>query len=322
MVNNKKFTISGFAEAVFVVDDIKKSQIFYCDVIGWQLITEIKVEKTLNNFWQLDKDIRYKSCLLKAPNSTFGALRLVQFIGIKQSYIRANSQIWDTGGIFDVNTRVTKIHKLANNLHKHQWFGVNTPVEMQFGPFKVYEWLAKSHDGITHALIERIEPALECDQKALFSEFINASMVIKDHDLEKQFFVDVLGFEVLIHQEGTFDKAASNVFGMPFELAASTPHVLTLLSADGTRDGTIELASFPELTGNNCTDNVKPFNLGITSLRFPIQSIAEFVNHLEVHKVDYYERSHLIINPYGKVNIVAVNTPHGNRLEFFESVGT
>lgn len=146
-------------------------------------------------------------------------------------------------------------------------------------------------------------------------------MVVKNHDAEKQFFVDTLGFEVLINQEGTFDKAISNVFGMPFELATSTPHVLILLSADGTRDRTIELASFPELIGNNYSANIKPYNLGITCLRFLVKGMIEFLQHLDANKVDYYESNNLISSPYGKVDIVTLTTHQGNRLEFFEVAG-
>ncbi|SEK81533.1 Glyoxalase/Bleomycin resistance protein/Dioxygenase superfamily protein [Colwellia chukchiensis] len=319
MKEQKDFSIKGFSEAVFVVNDLQKSKAFYCEVIGWEEVVEESNTSAFNAFWQIENNATVTTCLLQAPASTTGAIRLVEISGIEHSYIRANSQIWDVGGIYDVNTRVKNVHKLARKLHEHHWFGVNEPVEMQFGPFKVYEWLAKSHDGITHALIERLEPALDNDQQtALFSALINASMIIKDHQSELDFFTKILGFEALIHQEDTFDSAKSNVFGMPFELVASTPHVLTLLSADGTRDGTIELASFPELTGNDFSANAAPYNLGITSLRFPIKGMTAFLQHLNAHDIDYIAGGEVELKPYGVVTLIAINSPSGNRFEFFE----
>jgi catechol 2,3-dioxygenase-like lactoylglutathione lyase family enzyme len=218
MNDKNEFSIAGFSEAVFVVNDLTKSKAFYLDVIGWEEIIKENKEQTLTAFWQVKPSVTIKTCLVSAPQATTGAIRLVEFTGVEQTYIRANSQIWDAGGIFDVNTRVKNIHQLASTLHHYQWFGVNNPVEMQFGPFKVYEWLAKSHDGITHALIERISPPLENDdQTALFSSLINASVVIDNHQDEMNFFTKILGFQALIHQEECFDNPASNVFGMPFE---------------------------------------------------------------------------------------------------------
>lgn len=319
MNETKGFKISGFSEAVFVVCDIEKSKQFYCDVVGWQEIVKEHDELSLQQFWQVAPDTKIRTCVVGSENVSSAHIRLVEFSGIKQKYIRANSQIWDVGGIFDINIRVKSVHQLAELLHKHQWFGVNNPVEMVFGPFKVYEWLAKSHDGITHALIERIEPPLETEtQAALFGQLINASMIVKDHQLEMSFIKDILGFETLIHQEDTFDKEASNVFGMPFELVAKTPHVLTLLSADGGREGTVELASFPELTGNDFSSNATPYNLGITCLRFPLKGMANFVDHLKNNEVPCIEGGIVEQAPYGQVNLVAVNSPSGNRFEFFE----
>jgi len=319
-----KFSISGFKEAVFVVADLVRSKTFYQDVIGWQLISESQDDNRLNPFWQLEAHVNIKSCLLSESGEPIGAIRLVEIdvdahSDIEQIHIRANSQIWDTGGIFDVNCRVKDIHHLATKLNTCQWFGNNLPVPMRFGPFKVYEWLVKSHDGIVHALIERIEPPIENDQQtALFSALINASMIVNDHQSERSFFTDVLGFEALIEQEGSFDEACSNVFGMPQELVAQTPHELTLMSPDGSRQGTIELASFSQLTGNDYSDNAQPYNLGITSLRFPVQGIDALKQHLLNKGICFTDGGSLTVAPYGEIAIIAVQTPAGNRLEFFE----
>jgi catechol 2,3-dioxygenase-like lactoylglutathione lyase family enzyme len=325
MTQTSSFSIAGFTEVVCVVNDLQRSLSFYCDVIGWVKITEESQLTTFNSFWGIAPSVQSVSCLVRAPNRKTGAIRLIEFNGIEQEYIRANSQIWDVGGIFDINTRVVNVHQLARKLHQHQWFGVNEPVEMQFGPFKVYEWLAKSHDGITHALIERIEPPLEPnlqpnDGAVLFSELINASMIIDDHQTELDFFTEILGFKTLIHQEDTFKNEVSNVFGMPFELVAGTPHVLTLLSADGTREGTVELASFPQLTGNDFSHKNKPSNIGITTLRFPVTGLSLFKAHLDQKKVSYTSCNNIALKPYGNVDVIAVQTPSKNRLEFFEVI--
>ena len=326
-MSNKNFNISGFKEAVFVVTDLERSKQFYLETVGWQLIADTHELTGLQQFCYLPENTVIKSCLVAEPESDYGAVRLVEIENlsehenIEQVHIRANSQIWDVGGIFDVNCRIKNSHQLADKLNKQGWFGVNLPVEMHFGPFKVYEWLAKSHDGIVHALIERLEPPIENDnQKSLFSALINSSIIVNDHQQEKNFFQQVLGFEPLIEQSGSFDKPCSNVFAMPHELVAQTPNELTLLSPDGSRFGTVELASFPELTGNDFSARNKPYNLGITTLRFPVNGLSAFKQYLTEKQVEYTELASVALPPYGEISMVALQTPAGTRLEFFESV--
>lgn len=324
---SQNFAISGFQESVFIVSDAVKSAEFYRDVIGWQVLAESTDDPDLCSFWQLanaqtnaNNTVKVaKQILLGAPNTTRGYIRLVEIAGAPQVSIRSNSQIWDCGGIYDVNVRVTNIHELANKLHKHAWFGVNAPVDMQFGPFHVQEWLAKSHDGIVHALIERISPLLEsAEQTAVFSAINNASIVVSDHDREYEFFHRVLGFESLIEQSDVFESDVTNVFGMPHNLVSSTPHQLSLLSADGSRDGTVEIVTFPKLKGNDLSHLAQAPNLGIVSLRFPVKNLSAFILHCKKLKVEQIAQTQMHIAPYGFVDVLLVKTPSGNWLEFFE----
>jgi len=313
-----KYQIKGFKEAVFIVRDLAKTRNFYTEVVGWEVVTGTHTANYLANNWQLPEQANITSCVIAEPNTSNGFIRLVEIQGLEQEYIRSNAQIWDTGAIFDVNHRVKDSFELSRQLHEYGWFGVNEPVEMQFGPFKVYEWLAKSFDGITQALIERLDPPLENDnQQAKFSQLINASMIVKDHDEEKTFF-ETLGFEIMIHQQDKFDEAKSNVFGMPHELVAQTPHVLTLLSPDGGRHGTVELASFPELTGNDYSDRAKAPNLGIVSLRFPVKNLDALIQHLNNNEIEIITDCQMAIAGQPEVRNILIHTPAGSWIEFFE----
>lgn len=314
-----QFTIHGLSEAVFIVADLARTKQFYCDVIGWQALESGECDQLFCQSWNLPTTVSAKTCLVCAPESKRGAIRLVELSGIEQDYMRSNSQIWDVGGIFDVNVRVNDSFALARELHDHQWFGANKPCEMTFGQFSVFEWLAKSHDGITHALIERITPPLENPELlSKFSPIFNASIVVSDHQSEQAFFEHVLGFTSLIEQTGTFEQASSNVFGLPNNLVDKTPHQLSLLSADGSRDGTIEIASFPELQGNDFSQQAQLPNIGIACLRFRVDGIDAFVQHLIKQDVDLVSDVSLHL-PSGILqrNIV-LKTPAGNCLAFYQ----
>ena len=193
--------VHGFNEAVFIVKNIEQCRQFYVDVIGWQVLEQSfeQVNPGLNTLWQLPLNTETSECLLTAPHAKAGFIRLVALSAgngerdetnnsasheqntqalIAQAYIRPNNQIWDVGGIFDVNTRVVDIAALAQCLHAYQWFGVSDPVPMHFGPFHVIEWLAKGHDGVMFACIERQEPPLTPASypTARFSAIFNASV--------------------------------------------------------------------------------------------------------------------------------------------------
>ena len=322
--SSMSFQVHGFSEAVFIVNDLAASKRFYIDFIGWHVIAEDLNEQSHANTslvisWQLGSNVKAKQVLLAEPNVDGGFIRLVSLANTAQCYIRPNNQIWDTGGIFDVNTRVTDIFNLAQQMHKQGWFGVNDPVPMQFGPFKVFEWLAKGHDGATFACIERIEPPLENSQQTtLFSAIFNSSMIVVDHQLEVDFYQKVLGFESLVEQKACFDSAKSNVFGMPHNWVNKSPHHLSMLGPASRKGGSVEIVSFPDMTGSDVSDRANPPNIGIATLRFLVDGLDAFICHCKSLNVTIVNESVMTIPHYGSCKLVVLTSPQGTWLEFYQ----
>lgn len=317
------YQVSGFSEAVFVVADLVMQRDFYLEVVGWQEIANdnVQANEALAIFWDLPEEVTVKQSLLAAPNSNSGFIRLIQIDGIEQEYIRPNNQIWDSGGIFDVNTRVVNNHQLAKQLHAHYWFGVNDPVPMEFGPYKVIEWLAKGPDAITFACIERIEPPLaNNDQTALFSALFNSSLIVNDHQAELAFFQELLGFEIAVSQQACFEKACTNVFGLPHNLVDKTPHKLSMVCSPLHDGGSIELASFPELQGGDVSEKVKPYNIGISTLRFKVNEIDAFILACQRAKLIIVNDLCFELPHYGMCRVVALKSPQGNWFEFYQPI--
>ena len=311
------FCIQPFSEAVVIVCDINKTMTFYRDVIGWNVEVPILPTPDLARIWALKSPTNIQSCLVRAPGAAQGGLRLVQIDGVQQQYIRANSQIWDTGGIYDLNTRVRDIFNLAHTLHKHSWFAGTDPVEMVFGENKVYEWLAKGHDGIVYALIERIFPPLEAQQdEALFSAIFNSSVVVKDYDAEMGFYQNTLGFDLLVRQHDCFKEARPNVFAMPLNLVETTPYQLSMLAPSGNGAGGVEICHFPELQGNDFSQRAQPPNIGIVTLRFPVTGMDSLKARLIDNNVVIMADEYLRLD--ADVRVLCARTPNNNWIEFFE----
>lgn len=324
-----QFCVQGFKEAVFIVSDLTACQSFYCDTIGWEVVHSSYglADLGLSQLWQLPKTLTYSQVVIREPGSQTGSIRLVQLeqAGIAQKVhqecIRPNDQIWDPGGIFDVNTRVNGAIELAKTLNKHHWFGVCDPVPMSFGPFNVIEWLAKGHDGVKFACIERISPPLENGaQQALFSHLFNASMIVSNHQEAVEFYQNVLNFELVVEQYGCFEEAKANVFGLPKNIVTTSPHQLSMLKSRDQKSegGTLELASFPELDGVDLSDRATPPNFGIATLRFPVQNLKGFIEHCKKHKVTIVNESELYLPQDGSYQFIAIKAPGGCWLEFYE----
>lgn len=317
-----EYSIGAFCEAVLIVKDIQSRIDFYVKEIGWQQLEPVTTCDALKAQWQLDDKAQVSHCLVGEKGSTTGHIRLVEVSGLTQQeqvYIRPNTQIWDTGAIYDLNTRVKDSFALSRHLHEHGWFGQSEPVEMVFGDFKVYEWLARGHDGITFALIERLNPPLPDDGRtSRFSPIFNSSVVVRDYDEEVDFYERTLGFDVLVKQHGTFDKATPNVFAMPLNLVDKTPHHLTMLAPQEEKAGGVEICHFPELAGNDFSQRAQPPNIGIVTLRFPVSGIEKLKQRLLAHNIHVIQDGYLTLPHYGNVRLLSARTPNNNWIEFFE----
>jgi catechol 2,3-dioxygenase-like lactoylglutathione lyase family enzyme len=182
------FKLSGFTETVFIVADLEKSAKFYQDHAGWELKSSEPEDERLKTLWQLPKHAMITQKLMANKGENRGFIRLVHIDGVPQEMIRANTQSWDVGGIFDVNMRVTNMDKKSAELQALGWRGTSDPVFFTFGPFEVKEWLATGHDGVTLAMIERVKPKLEgWPNLKEMSRVFNATQVVSDIDKSLSF---------------------------------------------------------------------------------------------------------------------------------------
>ena len=103
---------------------------------------------------------RAKSCSGNLGDE-LGFLRLVRLEGVATRPIRPAAQIWDAGGIFDINIRVHSVEQKYAELVASGWHGVTEPGAYTFGGLQVKEVLLRGHDDVVVALIERVAPPLE-----------------------------------------------------------------------------------------------------------------------------------------------------------------
>ena len=316
-----KLKIGGFTESVMIVSNINAASQFYQEIAGWHIIDESPVDKKLKKLWKLPEKATIKQKLLANKGATTGFIRLIEIDGVKQKKIRANTQAWDVGGIFDVNMRVTNMDNTFEQLQQLGWTSTTPPVQFTFGPFVVKEWIVKNVDGITFALIERIAPTLE-DWPHLkkMSRVFNSTQVVKDIDKSLNFYKNVLGFKTYLEHKGASNKAGPNVLGLPHNIATQVERSVYILHPEGKNEGSVEILQFHGATGNDVSALAEPPNIGITTLRFPVNDLDALKKRFKKNniKIEHQQKMHLL--PYGLVHILNIKTPDNTWLEFYQKI--
>lgn len=315
----KESPMKGFQEVVFSVSNLERTLEFYQEICGWKLVHEGQGDQNLKQLWNLDDDASIKEAFLVNPGDKEGFLRLVQFKNVPQKQIRSGTQIWDSGGIFDVNLRTKDMSTMYPTFLNHGWNGYTDPNRFTFNQFDVSEVLLKGHDGVTIAMMERFHPPLEGFEFEKISRMFNSTTICSDYDTTKDFFLNKLGFKLNFETEGNKRSNGPNVVGIPPNINGDITVPVCIVSPDGKNVGSIELMEPKELKGKDCSELAKPPNLGILMLRFPVKDAASYAEEIEKRGVVLNtEVQTLDIAPYGKMKVFSVRTPDGVWLEFME----
>ncbi len=310
----------GYHEAVFSVSDRAGYVRFFEEVAGWQVLHEGMASDDVLAAWQLPDAASAMETVVGNPGTNRGYVRLIEFTGVDQQQIRSNAQSWDTGGWFDVNSRVLDMDAMFAEYQSRDWQGASDPVQFSFGPFVVKEWLTRGPDGIVLALIERVEPPLQ-GWPALkkMSRIFNATQIVSDIDAARDFYIEKLGFETYLDHSGASKAAGPNVLGLPHNLATEIPREVSIVHPDGINEGSVELLEFVGADGADWSARATPPNLGILMLRFPVDDIDQFAAHVKARGITVaFDVTDVDFAPYGKARLMGLRGPDGVWLEFFE----
>lgn len=312
--------IGGFSEAVVSVSEFDVHLAFYRGVAGWEIVERRDVDPRFNDFWSIPDAGPIQQLLLRNPGTDRGYVRLLRFPHRDRQRIRSNDQVWDTGGIFDLNLRVADMSAVVTELQELHWQATADPLEFTFGRFRVKEWIVRGPDDVRYALIERVEPPLvDWPHLDKISRAFNSTQIVRDIDAARSFYVDKLGFGVYLESSRPSPEAGPNVLGLPHNLAAEISRRVYVVHPQQTNDGSIEILQFDGATGTDFAARARPPNIGALALRFPVRDMGPLLERFgdaDIPIVAGPEK--LRLPPYGDVRIVAIRSPDGAWLEFFQ----
>jgi len=316
------YKIHGFREVIFSVRDIDRDLVIYSKLGGWTATEKDKLSNSQLSFWNLPSQTTGETALLKYPGRENGIVRLVSFKNVAQKHIRAHAQSWDTGGIYDVDIRVLDVKKKMEAFQYYGWTGFSDVEEYQFNEFHVSEILIRGNEDMVFALIQRHAPTLEgYPMLEEMSQVFNSSQIVKSLEMSKSFYMDKLGFTEYANYEAKNGEAGPNIFGIPYDVYPNVVRKISILSPNGTNEGSVELVELEGLGGRDFSKDAIAPNLGILTLRFPVDNLIEYVDSLKAKGVKIEKQiSRIDISPYEDVDMAAIKTPDGVWLEFMESV--
>jgi catechol 2,3-dioxygenase-like lactoylglutathione lyase family enzyme len=317
---DQSFKLNGFNEAILSVTDAAAYEEFFTSVGGWERRYAGEVSREQLKAWDLEEAVTAQEILMANKGAESGFIRLVQFSGVTQQYIRSNDQSWDTGGIFDLNIRVKSMNKVFAQMQSLNWQASTDPVAFEFGKFSVKEWIVRGPDGVRFALIERLAPKLEGWPNLInFSRTFNSTQIVRDMDSALYFYRDVLGFTNYMEHHGASNEVGINVLGLPHNLTTEISRSIYILHPRGENEGSIELLSFDGAVGKDFSGQARLPNLGIAMLRIPVTNIQDLYDHLKRKDVTVVNPLVTVdVAPYGEVEQFTVSAPEGALLEFYE----
>ncbi|MDG1709103.1 MAG: hypothetical protein P8H03_10095, partial [Emcibacteraceae bacterium] len=311
---------NGWHEAVIMVSDLNRIAEDLEIVGNWQVLDEGKVDPRQLNVWGVSQYVTGCYKLMKNPSTNKGFIRFVSLDNQPQKQIRPAGQIWESGGIFDLNFRVTDINKKFEQLLNRGWTAFNEPTQYEFGPVVVSEVLMIGPDGVCFALIERISPPLEeVGDPNEISRSFNSSLIVKDLEKSYKFFNETLGFKKAMELIGHNLPPGPNVLGLAHNIAPNHAMDVYIIHPNGVTDGSVELLYLHDIEGRDFSKDARPYNLGITALRFPIDDVLKKADDLKQNDIPLvYQPTTFELAPYGDVKIFALELPEGGWIEFFE----
>lgn len=315
---------AGWIEAVVSVSDSGPMRRFATEVAGWQIARRGTMHRDLERFYfgSTAGGAAVREWLITDARATPGHVRLVAFGRPEAVQIRSAAQAWDTGGLLSLMTRSNATHEVYRAAQRLGWGAYNDPVvlELRDAGVTLTNVILRGPDGINIAVYERLAPRMpdEPDLRRLRRPF-NAMQSVRDIDRARDFYARVLGFELVNAGDFVNGRREPNNFGMPADVVVQHPIPFAILGPR--RDGPtqIELVELRGVRGRDLSSRAIPPNLGLLALRFPVSRLADIEQRLAVAGWPLARpAAEVSLAPYGRIRLLAVRTPDGAWLEFFQ----
>lgn len=310
----------GFHEVVYIVSNIERVSADYRSIFGFETLWSGPSAKGVADFLGTEQEPIAEALIGDAAQGR-GFIRLVQFEA-PSPLMRDGAQPWDAGGIFDINIRpLVPIETMYAAMLEAGFNGYAPITAYNFAGLEVQEVVARGHDGVAIALIQRDSPPLEGFERVSgpASYVFNSTQTVRSLGEAKAFYEGALGWKPVFESEWVHHGAGDNCIGLPLDIARTHPLKAGIWHPQAVNEGSIECLEIQGVEGRDYAATCQPPNRGIAALRFPVSDLdAVLAAGVGGGAIIVAPPREIDIPPYGRLRTGALTTPWNARLEFYE----
>ncbi|MEO0439315.1 MAG: VOC family protein [Pseudomonadota bacterium] len=309
-----------WTETLVSVADLDQSSRLFRELGDWQIKGEGEVAKAELRYWKQPETASGRFQLICAPATDTGCIRFVRLSGAgPQIPVRLALRAWDTGGIFSIMVRSENVPQLFSDAIAMGWWAESQPIRFQFGTSDLRNVVLTGPHGINLAVYERISPDFTAFPVGRVSQGFNSMRMVKDKPLARAFYEQKLGFSVLFDSGREPPEPAPSNFGIPLNRTPDIKRSAAALQPQPGETGRVEVMQIEGFTGLDVSREAQLPNLGIISVRYPVDDLQAYRKLIEARGVTVdYAASGVTIGGIGTVDLFAVRDPDGNITEFYE----
>lgn len=309
-------------EAVVSVTDLERSARFFREIGGYETKWQGALDPSEIRSFGLPESASGEALLLGPPGAETGHVRLVRFDGAgRRAPMRPGSRAWDTGCYFSLMVRIKDMESVFDDAIAMGWW-TETPITyLEFGTSKLNVVIFKGPDGLQVQGYERLSPPLP-DAVGEFDRMtrpFNIMQMVRDRDVAYAFFTEQLGFATFYNGKPyVADEPEYMPLGIPKNLTTSVRYRAGIVYPEPGEFGRMEMIEIMDLDGRDFSERCRAPNLGILSVRFEVDSIADLEAVLDDRGVDAPAAEVVVIEPWGRTSALEIETPDGALIQFFE----
>ncbi|SIN59745.1 Catechol 2,3-dioxygenase [Parasphingorhabdus marina DSM 22363] len=313
-------TVSPWTETLVSVENLDQASRLFRELGSWEIKSEGKVATAELRYWKLPATASGRYQLICAPATETGCIRFVRLEGVgPQAPVRLALRAWDTGGIFSIMVRSDNVPQLFSDAIAMGWWAESQPIRFQFGTSDLRNVVLTGPHGINLAVYERITPDFTAFPVGRISQGFNSMRMVRDKALARAFYEQKLGFSVLFDSGREPPEPAPSNFGIPLNRTPDIKRSAAALQPRPGETGRVEVMQIEGFTGLDVSREARLPNLGIISVRYPVDDLRAYRQQIEARGVIVdYAASSVTIGAIGTVDLFAVRDPDGNITEFYQ----
>ncbi len=315
--------VHPWTETIISVDNIAASSRLFREIGGWQVTHKGKVDSTEIDYWNLPEGTKATFERLCAPKTTTGCIRFIRFAGVPQRPIRQAKRAWDTGGIFSIMVRSDNVPALFDAAIAMGWWAESEPIRFTFGASDLRNIVLTGPHGINLAVYQRVSPPFTAFPVGRISQAFNSMRMVRDKSASRRFYEEKLGFAVLFDSNIEPVEPAPSNFGIPLNFTPIIKRAAVALYPSPGETGRVEVMQLEGFTGLDVSAHASPPNLGIISVRYPVQNLASYRAALSGKGVGIVYETNIMksdgLSDRRTAKMFSVRDPDGNLTDFYEA---